>query len=140
MKTVQVLREKDTLAPLWYALEEKARFIGGFVRYMCTPAFEPVKPGDIDIYPITNKDGTNEFVKTENGGKYFAGECMMFCKDAATIGFPTYMIGDIVCKHIPPQIFVVPPQPVSPATDASVGEEKKEEKRAETAKSGKDKK
>lgn len=56
MQTCKVLRGADKIAPLWYKLNHKVKFVGGFVRWMVSPNHDPAPPGDIDIYPNNTED------------------------------------------------------------------------------------
>ena len=43
----------------------------------------------------------DEYVKDKLGKVYYVGDCLSYCLDAAKLGFSSYMVGDIVCQHIP---------------------------------------
>ena len=62
MKTVPVYRGVEKIAPFYALWADKAYFAGGFVRWMCSPAFEPAPAGDLDIWPKSD-DFCTEIVK-----------------------------------------------------------------------------
>jgi hypothetical protein len=55
-KETSVLRGQDIIGGLYNDLHTRCHFLGGFIRWMCSPLLDPVEAGDIDIYPKTMED------------------------------------------------------------------------------------